>query len=48
MTKCPACKKEFSEPKMEFRIGTESNKNQFQYIICSCPGCDIYLGIFAK
>lgn len=48
MTNCPACKKEFSDPKMEFRIGTEANENQFQYIIFSCPECDICLGITTK
>lgn len=48
MAKCPACKKEFTNPKMEFRIGIESNENQFTYVICSCPVCDICLGITTK
>lgn len=45
MVKCPECKKEFSNPKMEFRIGQEETGNQFQYAICSCPGCNVCLGI---
>jgi|SRR5687768_6527312 len=39
MVKCPECKKEISNPQMEFHIGQEENGNQFNYAICSCPGC---------
>jgi len=47
MTKCPECKKEFSTPKMEFKIGQDNTGNRFPYAICSCPLCDICLG-FAR
>lgn len=44
MAKCPDCKKEFSEPKLDFKIGREDTGNKFHYAICSCPSCDICLG----
>jgi len=43
MVKCPECKKEISNPQMEFHIGQEENGNQFNYAICSCPGCNVCL-----
>lgn len=39
------CKKEISNLKMEFHIGQEDNGNKFHYAICSCPGCEVCLGI---
>lgn len=45
MVKCQECKKEISDPKMEFHIGQEDNGNKFHYAICSCPGCEVCLGI---
>ena len=45
MVKCPECKEEISDPQMEFRIGKEQTGNQFNYAICSCPGCKLGLGI---
>ncbi len=38
MVKCPECKKEISNPEMEFHIGRENTGNQFHYAVCSCPG----------
>jgi uncharacterized protein with PIN domain len=47
MVKCPECKKEISNPEMEFHIGRENTGNQFHYAVCSCPECKVCLGIMA-
>ena len=41
------CKKEISNPQMDFHIGQEDNGNQFHYAVCSCPGCKVCLGIMS-
>jgi uncharacterized protein with PIN domain len=48
MTKCPECKKEISQLSMDFHVGYEKNEKQFHYAICSCPGCDKFLGIISR
>lgn len=47
MVICPECRKEISNPQMDFHIGQEDNGNQFDYAVCSCPGCKVCLGILS-
>lgn len=41
------CKKDVSNPQMESHNGQEENGNQFNYVVCSCRGCNVCLRILS-